>query len=905
MSNNSIDPLAPICELDHPVAELARDYLARRTEWSVDDWFLQRAKAYYQDRDANVDKAFSLENLTYALDPAAPRKVRFLSIRPYYFRGFRQLERPINLNADLVTVYGRNSSGKTSLAEAIEWLLTGRIKRRDELHHTELADFIANRFRRERQKTWVECDLAVDGEPTRIKRVLVEDYGSNKNAHCTSRLFINGIEVESSTDLLNKYFAGVAPLLMQYTLREFVLESPTERPKYFEKLLNIDSISDLVEDAQVSNLRQSDFPRPGGGKVLSDWRKFTEEIGEDHFKTVVQYSKLDGNSLRETICGDLIQVAVDEFDARCESDIDSCITAMNSLQERELQRRFPSLRDFQPKENLGEATFVKFSDRSQSGRLESLEKARTDYLTVLESQKTISEANLSIAKALEVLREAELISDEDPQDCPICNYPPVPTLTQARIAEIDRWNPIRELVERAKARFEAATREYRTTVEDLRSLRKNLVPHDLPEAGVQDIGEIANSGHFKSLLTAHSESEQKLHSFDERTSVALVELEKCDPNLSVHEILREAFSLVPTLQRSAEEYARNYGKFQEYLNELAINDQDYRARDSWLKIAHKRDELILDIQWEAAKDRSREELVVCRSLLMAARHKYLEPRRKAFSDGIDSIWSKLRRDDYSAFSRLLIPEPKGKGMRARFEVKAELKTKSETHEVHALSVLSESQINAIGIAAFVTRSALLGHNILVFDDPVQSMDDAHFNSFGDAVLSHLCDYGFQVIILTHNDDFDQGMNYFHSDHENRISMEIKHTRNNGISVNEGNRSVSGLLNMGLSYWEDGEYKTAWVCLRTAIERLYVLIRIKHGPQPFEWRKWKRHSAERMWKEYIKGFLLSCLPNIARRMRRIVDMTAGGAHIRPAHDITDFRLAADVIRDLQCKTEVGD
>ena len=217
--------------------------------------FLQRAENYYQDQDADVDRAFSLENLTYPLDSAAPRKVRFLSIRPYYFRGFQQLERPINLNADLVTVDGRNSSGKTSLAEAIEWLLSGNIQRREQGDPAEHAGFVANRFRPEGQKTWVKCDLMVDGETTRIKRVLVEDYRSNKNSHCTSQLFIDGKEIESSTDLLDEYFAGVAPLLMQHTLREFVLESPTERPKYFEKLLNIDEISDLIEDAQVSNLR--------------------------------------------------------------------------------------------------------------------------------------------------------------------------------------------------------------------------------------------------------------------------------------------------------------------------------------------------------------------------------------------------------------------------------------------------------------------------------------------------------------------------------------------------------------------------------------------------------------------------------------------------------------------------
>lgn len=211
MSDYSINPFAPIRELNNPVGELVRDYLERKPDWRIDDWFTQRVEACFQGHDVNIDEAFSTDRITYTVGQAVPREVRFLSIRPYHFRGFQQLQYPIKLDADLVTVDGRNSSGKTSLAEAIEWLMTERIKRREEGHPTELADFIVNRFRPEGEKTWVACDLMVDGETIRIKRVLLEDYGSNKNSHCTSRLFINGKEIEGSTDLIHMYFAGVAP----------------------------------------------------------------------------------------------------------------------------------------------------------------------------------------------------------------------------------------------------------------------------------------------------------------------------------------------------------------------------------------------------------------------------------------------------------------------------------------------------------------------------------------------------------------------------------------------------------------------------------------------------------------------------------------------------------------------
>ena len=431
---------------------------------------------------------------------------------------------------------------------------------------------------------------------------------------------------------------------------------------------------------------------------------------------------------------------------------------MTSLQERELKRSFPLLRDFRPKADSTIATFVPFSDR-QNGRLHDWRKQELTFLDSPSSRRKLcQDANVSIVKALEALRGAQLIKDEDTQTCPVCEYQPVATLTQERIAKIASWIPTMVLVDQAKGEFERAARECHKFVEDLRSLRRNLVPRNLPEAGAQDIGEIVNSDSFEALLAAHADADRELQTFDGKMSLALAELKECDPELDIRDILRDLFLLVPTLQRCAEEYARKHEKFREYLIELASSDEVYRARDSWLTIARKRDELILDFQWETAKNKSREELEFCREWLNAARQKYLESRRKEFNDGMTGIWSRLRKDSYSAFSELVIPDPRGRGQKARFKVKAKLSSNSETQEVDALSVLSESQINAIGIAAFVTRSKLLGHKVLVFDDPVQSMDEDHFRSFAGDVLSYLCDNGFQVIVLTHNDDFARDVN---------------------------------------------------------------------------------------------------------------------------------------------------
>src|SRR3954454_22685778 len=57
--------------------------------------------------------------------------MRLIELTVRNFRGFGPNIPPIDLNADLVLLFGPNGHGKTSLAEAIEWLFYGATKRRE------------------------------------------------------------------------------------------------------------------------------------------------------------------------------------------------------------------------------------------------------------------------------------------------------------------------------------------------------------------------------------------------------------------------------------------------------------------------------------------------------------------------------------------------------------------------------------------------------------------------------------------------------------------------------------------------------------------------------------------------------------------------------------------------------
>src|SRR5215207_8491477 len=57
--------------------------------------------------------------------------MRLLNLSALNFRGFGTVRLSLPIGSDLVLCYGPNGHGKTSLAEAIEWLFYGATKRRE------------------------------------------------------------------------------------------------------------------------------------------------------------------------------------------------------------------------------------------------------------------------------------------------------------------------------------------------------------------------------------------------------------------------------------------------------------------------------------------------------------------------------------------------------------------------------------------------------------------------------------------------------------------------------------------------------------------------------------------------------------------------------------------------------
>src|SRR4051812_33748009 len=100
------------------------------------------------------------------------------------FRAFGRNGQTLGFPSPLAAIWGPNSQGKTSLAEAVEFLLTGQIVRRALMASSqdEFADALQNAHLPPGTRAYVQATIAApDGSERTIKRVLKTDYGKKQD----------------------------------------------------------------------------------------------------------------------------------------------------------------------------------------------------------------------------------------------------------------------------------------------------------------------------------------------------------------------------------------------------------------------------------------------------------------------------------------------------------------------------------------------------------------------------------------------------------------------------------------------------------------------------------------------------------------------------------------------------
>ena len=260
--------LGILLDVKGAVGRLVRAYASKDDtgdDW-LESWFLKRTQL-------NCDSVIPADEqvvpivleATHVPQLSQRSGLSLVSIKPHYFRGFKALPEPIDLTGSLIVIEGKNSSGKTSLAEALEFLFRGSLSRREEHgegNPEELENCIENQLRPSDESTSVEATFVrhsgtPDEKQLVLRRLLTKDYGTTSTSSCESKLHLDGSELskEDEAAVIEELFSFVPPLLMQHTLRSFVQSPPSHRRQYFERILSLDELTDLIGRAVIGNAK--------------------------------------------------------------------------------------------------------------------------------------------------------------------------------------------------------------------------------------------------------------------------------------------------------------------------------------------------------------------------------------------------------------------------------------------------------------------------------------------------------------------------------------------------------------------------------------------------------------------------------------------------------------------------
>ena len=676
----------------------------------------------------------------------APR-LRSLTVKG--FRAYGATEQTLNLPADIAVVWGPNSTGKTSLAEAIEFLLTGRIARRELMASSqdEFADALRNAHLPPGQQVYVAATvIGSDGASHQVKRVLTADYA--KKQDCKSSFEIDskpGSEADLATlgvSLSQPPLA--APVLAQHTLSYIFSVRPQDRATYFKAILEVTDLDDLRNN--IAGLFGELAP-----PVDPLLTKFDALLG-------VAALKAGLSVLGSTIPDPPALVAV--LDAGAHALIAAAgaqvpatraerLVAVERLLEERRSKTFP----------LNAFKYTPLA--AWSDPLSSTWAALDNYIQ--ERAKIDEETRQLVALFDEALKLPAIAGATDTVDCPLCETSSA--LTRERVLAI------RTHVENA-AGFKTAERAVQSALSQLAALPAavttaavNVLPGVVKQARSKRRADGFTIPRLRTLLDEQADNLIQPWLASLRTLLrasraahdaaaaakALVETQTSSLSDLDPPVIRAAFEALSFVRESLRLAVGTYTSPAKALVSAlaAVIDlqSDTAGWQDFLDVAKEPAALRNDLIEARARAKVLKELEAALKQIDKAKEAVFDDKFAEYSDVIQTWWERLRPDEPTFFSAV---QPR-KGAKRTIDFKAGLSAnpdRSSPKMRDVIAIFSQSQLHCLGLALFLARAQHEGSGFIVLDDPVLSSDDDYRVHFNSTVIEELLKLPIQIIVLT-------------------------------------------------------------------------------------------------------------------------------------------------------------
>lgn len=677
---------------------------------------------------------------------ASTRRPRFTSITLENFRGVQRRQH-FNLDGSVVLFWGPNGTGKTTVFDAILWLLQGNLPRISTHALRKNDEYVASAYAGGRPAR-VSVSLSFGGSTLEIERV-----GNSKSTSLAVREGVGRDFVDdAAVDLLHKALSGgelplseliaTSGLLQQDDLRQLLRDKPDARYRQLLRLLGLESLE------QFERFTETEYKYIRG--VLVDAKAAHEKSRarvldlREQIETVLSLSaasKTDPEELGflfEAIdeAASVLEVHLDSTTAEALTELDAEATSALEVVSRvsELLHRIPlelPSAEESP-ERLEEAREVAAAALQEAtARAASARSARDAIAAKHDDVMAL------VALAIPMLEEH---GHEGNVPCPVCG-------TSVPIART-----VHRLSDLSSSGSELAAAERRLEEqEDVRTAAHAAL--GLATAAVEDHNRrrraLWQATKDASTVEADIRLLQSLRTIRIRSLELSPLVEPGVMNATAEQRARvrtlldgvtEALTVLVTAATSARHRATARAD--------SINRSGQLPRLEALKAVADREADTLLGAYETAR-RAETAAAALRHGTTAATESIFRARFEAIEPLMNDIYGRL--DPHPTFTKLDFAIER---YRSRGTAMASVRDESADLDANPLLVFSSAQTNAVVLSAFLALGwAATGGGLpfALMDDPLQSLDDVNVLGFADLVGQLRKDK--QVMLSTHEERF--------------------------------------------------------------------------------------------------------------------------------------------------------
>ncbi|MGA9349849.1 MAG: AAA family ATPase [Anaerolineae bacterium] len=681
-------------------------------------------------------------------------KIKNLTIQG--FRGFNERCDPIDFHERLTLISGLNSYGKTSLSEALEWLLYGVTSKIESAAGgiTEYKGSYRNCHFPKLETPFVEATfLESDGSEVVYRGELASDDSIQR--------YLNGTEVDKWPW---EQVAGLAPrpFILQHALKNLLLTTPTERYKGFTRLIGAEEL-DRFQEHFVSLCTKYEPHIP---KDVQDFLGSFSALGQRLAILPSLGAVYNLYKKKAPVLDKIYDAVIAECRNRLSEDVDekNILPQLRKVREEAVGRIFDrriTLADYSEAERQSNA-----EDEGFFGAVitDEFTKQYVDLIALETIQHVLDRAKF-FDLGLPLLQQT-------PDECPFCGL----SLDEKRRTHIqDTHGALKKEV----ASQAAMPKQRDKVLQDLSTLRQRFQDyhnrHTNKTAALLSLRDEDTLPRLKTLLVPKYE----VHFYAVEAVLSDVETSTKKLKRAYDETVKGLDAVIRSVSESGEDARLVEALGMALVEYIAVARLYAQTISSHVSAVFDADQALkreLDIQAGTEDISTLIELLerrqdIKKKLMIQEILENLKELRKAVDEYVaeklrDVIESQLTSDVMEwyeqiktqgdpdvHFARFGLPQTKGGTIKAR-QIGVEA-TSYGMDLPSAVSSLSESKLNALGLCMNIANNLKGGSpfSFLIIDDPIQSLDSGHAEQFICVLRKLAEDEEKQIILLSHDHEW--------------------------------------------------------------------------------------------------------------------------------------------------------